>query len=446
MGLGGSFVEIWFDVVDGAHSFFQPSVGRNCVGLHSSKRRDFGMRLLILTLQVAPYHDARYVGALRHFDEVHVLSTVNAGDFDEFLAKHTGSYSLHRLYDGPEAYRSAVASGDLGWQVRDIIERLAPDAIAVAGWTAPESLVALAEARAKKIPAVVMSESQADDAQRMLLREALKRRIVSQFDAALVGGPIHAEYAISLGIPRPSVHYGYNAVNNAYFASGAQETREKDATLRRELNLPSRYILASARFIAKKNLPNLVRAYAEARASVADVPALVILGDGPERAEIERAISETGQVCHVHLPGFQEYRDLPKYYALSEGFVHVATSEQWGLVINEAMSCGVPIVVSERCGATRTVVEHGVNGFVVATDVSAITQGLVSLFKLSPEARGNMGRAAADAISSWGPDRFGAGMRAAVDSAQSARRRGRLSLPDQMLLGRLAKRIIATVS
>lgn len=404
------------------------------------------MRLLILTLQVSPYHDARYVGALRYFEEVDVLSTVNAGDFDEFVAQSTGRYTLHRLYGGREAYQAAVASGDLVKQVRDTMNRIAPDAVAVAGWTAPESLVALEAARSNSIPTVVMSESQADDASRSVMREALKRRIVSQFDAALVGGPPHRDYAASLGIAQQHIFHGYNVVDNAHFASGAEEARAQGDAVRRNLNLPNRYILASARFIEKKNLPNLVRAYADAKNGVADAPDLVILGDGPERVAIERAISETGHGIHVHLLGFRGYGDLPAYYALSEGFVHVSTSEQWGLVINEAMASGIPVVVSRRCGATRTVVEHGVSGLVTDTDVGAIAEALIALFRLSPEARETMGSAAADAISSWGPDRFGAGIRAAVDAALAARRRGPISLFDRLLFKRLERKIIATVS
>lgn len=404
------------------------------------------MRLLILTLQVSPYHDARYVGALRHFDEVHVVSTVNAGDFDEFVALSTGNYILHRFFEGSEAYKAAVASGNLVLQVRDTMKRIAPDAVAVAGWTAPESLVALETARSRRIPAVVMSESQADDASRSVLREVLKRRIVSQFDAALVGGPAHRDYASSLGIPLERIFFGYNAVDNAHFTSGAEQARAQETAARRNLNLPNRYVLASGRFIEKKNLPTLVRAYSNARDAVAGAPDLVILGDGTERVAIERAISETAHGKHIHLPGFRGYGDLPAFYALSEGFVHVSTSEQWGLVINEAMASGVPVVVSDRCGATRTVVEHGVSGFVTDTNVGAIAEALTELFSLSTEARDTMGRAAANAISGWGPDRFGAGMRAAVDAALAARRRGPVSLLNLMLFKYLQRRITETVS
>lgn len=404
------------------------------------------MRLLILTSQVSPYHNARYVGATLHFDDVHVLSTINAGAFPEFIASSLGHYTLHRLFEGRDAYMAAAASGDLVSRVKETIETIEPDAIAAAGWTTPESLTALAHGRRKHIPMVVMSESQADDVPRSFPREFLKRRVVTQFDAALVGGPTHADYAEILGIPQARIHLGYNAVDNAYFSAGAKTARTDAEEIRARYDLPTRYVLASSRFISKKNLPKLIHAYAKARKSVAAAPDLVILGDGPERAAIENAIAECRAEGHVHLPGFRGYAKLPTFYGLSEGFVHVSTSEQWGLVINEAMASGVPVVASDRCGATRTIVEHGVNGLVTATDVASIASALQSLFSLSPVQREAMGRAAASAISNWGPDRFGAGMKAAFASASAETRRGRVSFFIRAVLRQLEKNVITTVT
>lgn len=404
------------------------------------------MRLLILTAQVSPYHNARYVGATRYFDEVNVLSTINAGDFTEFLAKSLGHYSLHPLFKGREAYQNAIVSGELVRKVRDTMLQVMPDAIAAAGWTAPESLAALEFGREYGIPVVVMSESQVDDGKRTYLRELAKRRIVSLFDAALVGGPSHAEYVETLGISRGLIHLGYNAVDNGFFTKGAEIARREEPATRQKLNLPGRYILASARFIEKKNLVELVRGYARAREGMVNAPDLLILGDGPERNRINATIGAEGLHKCVHMPGFRGYDELPALYALSEGFVHVSTSEQWGLVINEAMAAGVAVVASSRCGATRTVIENGVNGFVTEADTGSIAKSLRSLFELSAEQRRAIGEAAANAIASWGPDRFGTGLSAAVASALTAPSRDKIALWDRAILRRLQSRFIETVA
>ena len=291
-----------------------------------------------------------------------------------------------------------------------------------------------------------MSESQEDDAARSPAREFIKRRIVSQFDAALVGGPPHAEYVHRLGIPANRIHYGYDAVDNAFFEKGAAAARADAATMRARLGLPNRYILASARFIPKKNLCALVKAYAKTKARLLVCPELVILGDGPERAAIECSIVTYGVAGKVHLHGFRGYEDLPSYYGLADAFAHVSTIEQWGLVVNEAMAAGLPVVVTQTCGVGRSVLLDGKSGLIVDTNPQSIADGLFRLFAMSAEDRAAMGRAAAAAISDWGPDRFGMGLKAAVESALAAPRRSTFMPWDRLILSHLQTKSFETVA
>ena len=404
------------------------------------------MKLAVLTAQISPYHNARFVGAAKEFDEVHVVSSVNDGDFPEFLATSLGDYKIHFICDGRKDYKEAFERLALHQQITDALAAVHPHAIAVAGWSAPESLVALEYGRKNGIPTVVMSESQADDAPRSWPREVLKKRIVSQFDAALVGGPSHADYIVGLGMPRDRVHLGYNAVDNNYFEREAERAKASQDQLRAQHKLPQSYLLASARFIRKKNLPNLVRAFAGARRINPSIPDLMILGDGPERANIEEVIRSNEVTGVVHLPGFRGYDALPAIYALSEGFLHVSTTEQWGLVINEAMAAGVPVIASNTCGAARTVLADGVNGLSTDIDAASIEAAILRLFDMTPEQRAGMGMAAQAAIRYWGPDRFGVGLMDAVKAAMRAPRRGPIRLLDKALIHRLQRTVLDAVA
>ena len=123
----------------------------------------------------------------------------------------------------------------------------------------------------------------------------------------------------------------------------------------------------------KKNLPKLIEAYAEYRIrsesgsqkpEVIDSKALwelVLLGDGPLKTDLRRLISDLRLNEHVHLPGFKQYEELPVYYGLAKAFVHASTTEQWGLVVNEAIASGLPVIVSNRCGCAPELVNG--NGF-----------------------------------------------------------------------------------
>lgn len=405
------------------------------------------MHLAILTRQIGHYHDARYRGAAAALDRVTVISTANQGGFAEFLAEDTGAYAIEKLFPDRSAYDAAVSSGALRAALEGVLEKLSPDVIAISGWSNPESMIAIRWARAKGVRLVMMSETQGDDAARSFLREAVKKRIVSACDAALVGGPPQADYIKQLGIPANRINMGYNAVDNAHFAAGALAARGDSAALRKEHGLPERYMLASCRFITKKNLPNLVSAYADVTSSSdRPLPDLVILGDGETRGQIEQAARDGGVEGRVHLPGYRGYDALPALYALAELFVHVSTVEQWGLVINEAMASGTPVLVSQPCGAARSLVEDGVSGIVVEPTRAGIASGLSRFATMSSEQRDAMADTAALAVADWGPDRFGAGMKAAAQSALAAPARGKLLPWDAAIFAQMEKTIVETVS
>jgi glycosyltransferase involved in cell wall biosynthesis len=291
-----------------------------------------------------------------------------------------------------------------------------------------------------------MSASHSEDAARNPFREYLKSRIVKLCDAGLVAGQKQFEYVVSLGMQKELITLGYDAVDNEHFFRGAEQARAQPQATRERLGLPRRYILASARFIPKKNLPRLVECYAMARKNIEDPPELVILGDGPERSRIEAAILAAGLSTQVHLVGFRPYDLLPAFYALSEGFVHVSTAEQWGLVINEAAASGLPLVVSSPCGAASELVRNDVNGWMVdPLDIDSISDALSQLMMLSEDCRLRMGAASRDIVANWGPDRFASGLIGACGLAL-AQRPKRLAVWDALLLRFLASIKVRSVA
>lgn len=405
------------------------------------------MHLAILTRQIGHYHDARYRGAAAILPRVTVISTANQGGFAEFLAQNTSGYEVVRVFNGRADYELGVGQGRLGPAIEAALDGILPDAVAVSGWTNPESVAAIRWGRRNGVPLIMMSESQRDDASRSLLRETIKSRIVSLCDSALVGGPPQASYIERLGIPAGRIHLGYNAVDNDYFTTGAEAARAEAASARARYDLPDRYVLASARFIEKKNLPALVTAYARAaERTLGQTPDLVILGAGDTKSEILKAAHAGGVSDRVRLPGFRGYDVLPAYYGLAEAFAHVSSIEQWGLVVNEAMAAGVPVIVSKPCGVARTVLVEGISGFLVDPNPESIADSLTRLFCMSAEDRALMGQAAAHAIADWGPDRFGSGMTAAVESAVAAPRRGRLAPWDAAILAHMEKAVTERVA
>src|SRR4051812_24706585 len=107
------------------------------------------MLIAVLTQQVSHYHNARYLGAAPSFKRLTVLSTVNAADFDEFLSHDVSGLNTIRLFEGRDNYIAAVKRGEVWQAVYSALDQLKPNLVAVAGWSFPESLGAIAWAYAR---------------------------------------------------------------------------------------------------------------------------------------------------------------------------------------------------------------------------------------------------------------------------------------------------------
>lgn len=301
-----------------------------------------------------------------------------------------------------------------------------PDALAVPGWSSLSALAALAFARRRRIPVILMSESNADDCARHSIVERMKSRLVGLFAAGLVGGRRAEDYLVQLGMPPSAVFLGYDAVDNDYFISRTKAYRKLGAMPGMEPGrvLPTqfrgRYFLSSARFIQKKNLFSLLEAYALVRSrwgKDSEPWPLVILGDGALRSALAARRAELALDAHVHMPGFKQYSELPAYYGTAGAFVLTSTTEQWGLVVNEAMASGLPVAVSRRCGSAETLVVDGENGVTFEPDPPAIADALLWIARHVD--RDALSRASLAKIAQWGPERFGRGLSDAAVAALS---------------------------
>ena len=319
-----------------------------------------------------------------------------------------------------------------------------PGAVAVPGWSDPAALAALFWGLENDVPVIVMSESTAFDERRRGWKEAIKSKVVRLCAAGLAGGTPHAEYLEKLGLRGGLVFTGYDAVDNDHFADGARTARAEGEVARVRLGLPARYFLASSRFIEQKNLPALLSAYAAYRLGAGNTAwKLVLLGDGPLRGRLVRIVSELNIANDVFLPGFKQYDELPAYYGLAGAFVHASVREPWGLVVNEAMAAGLPVLVSDRCGCARDLVRLGENGDTFDPAQPDILAELMTKLSQNPPARlSEMAGASRRIVEEWSLANFAENLCLAVSAARSQppRRAGWLDRVLLQTLIRLAER------
>ncbi len=381
-------------------------------------------RAAILFDNLGPYHMARLKAAATVCDIVGIeFGSASA----EYAWNREVSSGFKRITLNKVGCSQSMPVAELSRKLGEVLDREKPEVIFVPGWSSKGALISLQWALRHRVPTVLMSESTQWDEERNPFKEWVKAQVVSLFSAALVGGSPHRQYLQHLGFPEPRIFVGYDAVDNDYFEVGSAQARSHGSVFRERLGLPHRYFLASARFIAKKNLPGLLASYAAYRrlavgmgqsGSVPCLWDLVLLGDGDLRAELEAECSRLGLGGSVQMPGFKQYGELPAYYGLAEAFVHASASEQWGLVVNEAMACGLPVLVSERCGCACDLVHSAVNGWTFdPTDADALASLLAKVAGNS-EHNPTLGAQSRAVVAKWGPARFAEGVLLAVAAAK----------------------------
>lgn len=356
-----------------------------------------------------PYHHARLRAAAQRLPIIGLeVSTVDRTYAWDRVEAAQG-FERRTLFPDRDATQASVADHEAA--IDRALAGRRPAAIAIPGWSARYALALLRWARRHQVPTILMSESTASDEPRMPHKEAVKRQILRMYDAALVGGRPQADYLVRLGFPRGRIFDGYDAIDNAHFAEGAVKSRRADNHCRQARDLPRRYFLTSGRFVPQKNLLLLLEAYVIYLQRAGDEPwSLVLLGDGELRTEIELRRSALGLEAHVVLPGFRQYDELPTWYGLASAFVHPATSEPWGLVVNEAMAAGLPVLVSRHCGCARDLVRDGLNGFAFDPRDPAGLAELMLNFAHGGTALDALGEASRMIIRDWDLDHFTDGL------------------------------------
>lgn len=357
------------------------------------------MRIALLFRSFGPYHLARLHAAREHHDILALEQTDLDADYDWDVRaekRDAGFITLSSTIEGSGRLASELA-------------KFQPDAIAIPGYSEPFALSAVRTSRDLKVPRILMSDTHAGTARGDIVRNFAKRRLIGLFQSALVAGSVHARYLTSLGFPEQKIALGYDVVDNRHFAPMATGSQSPIT--------PSPHFLSCARFTEKKNLECLLTAFARYRQATPEGGwDLVVAGDGPLRARLEMMRQSSGYAANIHFVGHKTYGELPSIYRAAGAFVHPSLWDEWGLVVNEAMAAGLPVLVSESAGCSAELVEHGVNGFVFnPTDVDGIA---ILMRKIATESdRQTMGQASLRIIARWDTARFAAGL---GDAAQMA--------------------------
>lgn len=207
----------------------------------------------------------------------------------------------------------------------------------------------------------MMSDSKFDDMHRNVWFELVKSLLLSAYRGALVAGRRQVAYLHFLRFRQRPVLMGYDVVSGDRLRGLAARARAA-----RPLRWEERDFLFVGRFVAKKRLLPLIEAYAAYVAQAGEgARRLVLAGSGPEEPAMRARIAELGLEDRVVFTGFLQEEAVAAAMDRALALLLVSIEEQWGLVVNEAVSLGLPVIVSAQAGASDLLARNLVNGYVV---------------------------------------------------------------------------------
>lgn len=236
-------------------------------------------------------------------------------------------------------------------------------------------------------------------------KEALKGMILPRADATLGGGQESREFAMRYGVAAGRALVLRHSIDVGHYARGAQVARELRSATRSALKLRGTTFVSVGRLWWGKGLFILLQAFQQVQRTSSAEVSLLIVGDGPEDAELRRICADRG-IKNVVFAGFQQKEQLPVYYGVSDVFVFPTLGDPYGLVVDEAMACSLPIITSDAAGEIRERVIEGESGFVVpAADVTELADRMKRLAS-SPHDRERMGAAGFRRVRERTPERW----------------------------------------
>ncbi|HYM79322.1 MAG TPA: glycosyltransferase family 4 protein [Candidatus Dormibacteraeota bacterium] len=291
-----------------------------------------------------------------------------------------------------------------------------PDAILCGGYSYVASWQAQLWARSRNIPFLLWSESNLQDARRgYALVEMMKAEFLRRCDGFVVPGTSALEYLRAHKLREDRIFIAPNAVDNDLFSRAAAMAQKHSAEYRHDLDLPPRYFLFVGRLVREKGVFDLLSAYARLNDQLREEFGLVFVGDGSCRELLQQQAAAVSPGV-IKFAGFAQREQLAAYYALAEMLVLPTYTDTWGLVVNEAMASGLPVIVSSVAGCAADLVRPDWNGLLVPPgNVSALTSALTALAGQTG-LRVVMGARSAQHISQYSPGEWSAAIVRAVHS------------------------------
>lgn len=244
-----------------------------------------------------------------------------------------------------------------------MLEKIRPETSIICDYSNIFGWISLLWAKRNKNNLVFWLDSTYDDKKHYFPKEQVKHFFLKHFDAFLAPGGKTKHYLEYMKVNSAKIITTGYSVDNEFFIEQYQLYKDKKDVLLNKLEIQQRQnFIFIGRFAPEKNIINLLYSFLEV-SKINSAWGLILLGNGPLKNEITTFISDNNLQNKILLPGFIQQEGIVQYLTASDVFVLPSLSEPWGLVVNEAMLCRLPVIVSTKCGCQPELVKEGVNGF-----------------------------------------------------------------------------------
>lgn len=270
------------------------------------------------------------------------------------------------------------------------------DAVLIYGWNLFTNWLAFFTALIINTPVILQGESPLSqellkNGWKQKIKMVVLRKFFKHISAFLYIGEENKKFYKYYGVSDEKLFFIPYAVDNERYIAANQELKDRKHELRKELGIGKNdvAILFVGKMIEKKRPMDLLYAYQRLMTDdkrLKEKINLLYVGDGILRGELENYVKNYN-LQNVHFIGFKNQNELPKYYAMADIFVLPSgIGETWGLVVNEAMCFGLPVIVSDIVGCGRNLVKNGENGYIFSLgDIEKLSEYLKELINNSKQ-------------------------------------------------------------
>ena len=307
-------------------------------------------KILILSLYPAPYRMSLFSKFREEFDIDIFFETSQGDERDSKWFYNNGAYLLDNR-EGKEEYKKVCHN----------LNKY--DLVLFYEYSTKESFKLICLCKFLKIPYAINCDGVILTSKDSIVKKWVKTFLIKTAHAHLASGEHAKKYFLRYGATEETIHiHTFSSINEENMLKEPL-TKQGKCEIRSQLNLPENCKLAIAvgRFISLKHYNELIEAWTKMPKDYY----LLLVGGGSEQKRYEKTVKDL-ELSNIIIEPFHPMRELFEYYKASDVFVHPTSYDVWGLVVNEAMACGLPVVVSDKCVAGLELVEQGINGFVVS--------------------------------------------------------------------------------